>query len=720
MQMFPRLVIVVVFTLNLPTSMARAAVANDWEALSADDFAVRAERYLASASPDSAAEIAEIAWRRFFGDPQFAKTATPAVIARLTALFADLRPDGVEQSALVTLQETLRGRIEREGLGLAGKQLDQLSLPELLAGLDLAVAAGQPGVESADSLRSWIAARGVESLSVDELQACLDRLQPLRSGLNKFNVTWSGLVTPPRTGDYVFSVSPINVNQRGPQETRHSISVSIGGQEVLKTPSAATDSTIEVASRARSAEARPSDEWMPRGQAVALAANEPVPFRVEMTYSCAGTDASCAPHAVLSWEGPALRTQVVPGASLAGPAGEDDVTIEYRWKEGAEQRVVRHQVASVDFVVATPAVIAPPNHRLLRTLADQLHAVATSEAYFDDCLQADIKHVFIARPELAMLLTSRQRDELATELAMHTDVLSTISANEIVRLYECIRFGAEDAALDAVGQWMLVHGNDAPKITLDFFVENRFPYWLLGRLMADQLPSHLELLRDRYLADDDTPCPLPVAYTLTYGYLDQSTVRPDPRSERRSADHRYESPFALWRNELQQIVVNEGLSGDQRLNWLIALAHAEEAVAKPDLDHPYGREFLFSGREWLDECRLIAETASAQERVLQEWIARLAARRMWDGALDFAASAESRTVAGDWERTIRELRAEDQRLLARQEAAVAADRIAEFERRMQRAKDRDDSAAAARYAAHIDLLNQRAEEQESTTAKVEN
>lgn len=571
------------------------------------------------------------------------------------------------------------------------------SFEELQARIAVENTSQKPEEPSLDLIEQWVDSRGLEQLTIDELQWCLQQSLPSEQGRKEFSVTWTGLLTPPHDGEYTFSVSPINVNAPSRERVRHSITASVAGTQVLETlhADAAEQPDEKTPSRAgRQLSVVP--QWKPAGDAISLQAGKAVPITVKMSYSCAEIAARNAPSAILFWEGPGINRQVVPSKVLSGTDGKPDLRVEYRWPFGTEERLIAQEDENIDFVVSSSAAIAPRNPEFIKQLSDRIFELATSKAYLDQCATGKIEHIYCQDESATNGLTSNQREQFLKVLASRPKLLTAMKNEQLVRLYQQFRFGAEEQALDIAGLWMQVHADIAPEITIDFFKENRQPYWELGQLIGGQLPEHVKLLQDRYLVLEDGRCVLPVAYTLSYATLVGDRMQPpeiDPKQEPISA-------YRDWVELLTEELNNDSLTGNLRVNWLLAKAQASEAQATISQGEGRVRENYLSGLDSIIEARVDAEDAPVLTRLWLEEIARLATmnqeRRVAEGLEAAADAVASQTISIWRNKTNLIAKARKDRLQAdklnRKEAYVTT-----IERRRERAARQNDEESVKRY-----------------------
>jgi hypothetical protein len=189
-----------------------------------------------------------------------------------------------------------------------------------------------------------------------------------------------------------------------------------------------------------------------------------------------------------------------------------------------------------------------------------------------------------------------------------------------------------------LGAWAQLHSDECPVLAVDFHGANRAVYQGLARRIVGQYRPHLETLEQQYLQLPDGGCALPVAYSLAYGYW---------------MDGRIEE----WIAQLEARLADAQLSGDERVNWLLARAQAEEIRSSPPGQHWFSLDRFLAGRGWIEEATLVADSEPVRLRAFQELAARLtvdehlaAARQILDRAGQRCTGAESprRWPSGAW------------------------------------------------------------------------
>jgi hypothetical protein len=425
-----------------------------------------------------------------------------------------------------------------------------------------------------------------------------------------------------------------------------------------------------------------------------LQAGQAAPIQVEFSYECAEPSPAYSPSAILCWKGPGINRQPVAKAALAHPDGKTPgLEAEYRWSQSGAARVRAQDDASIDFAWPTPAMAVPRSPELVTQLSGHLAQLVEAPQYIDKCVSGQTAHAYLQDYASTSQLGSAQRRAFLQLLLDRPELLEKASGEQLLNVYRKLRFGAEEMALDVMGHWMQQRSNVTSEITADFFERNRRVYDELADCLGRQLPKELDALRDNYLANGDGGCVLPVAYTLSYGYLaaDRSGI-----SLSASAGKPAPSQFEEWIHYLTDKLADKSIAADNRINWLLARAQAEETRQSS------GRLNLSAGRAWIDEASLTVEDEQAALRVAQERIARLVGMRLWPEAEAVVKSMPHAPAA--WQAALNaSKRSVDDEL--KQEADHAhRSLVREFERRREKAAKRDDKVAEARYLKRLKEL----------------
>jgi hypothetical protein len=605
--------------------------------------------------------------------------------------------------AFNSLSPEQQAQLEKLLAALAAAE-DAATFEQLQARVALLNGLGKHDAAAVGAIGAWLGSRDLSSLGVEQVGWCLAESLPQRTGVNAFTVVWEGTLTAPRTGSYEFSTTPINVNRAGRDAVEHSLVAKVGDVEVLRTPQTPPIEEDD-AKKARGALMPLAAEWKPVGSAVDLTANQAVPIRVELRYEAAQPSVASPPSAILCWKGPGLERQAISRNALAGPQGEPSgLRAEYRWGGNGQEQAAVEEGAVVDVVWSTPASVAAQDLKLIDRLSDRLWSLAASEEYLQRCAAGEATHVYLQSPGAVGLLTSARRQEFLELLIARPELLEKMSDGQLLSLYRGVRFGAEEAAIDLLGTWMEQRADVQPEIVADFFEKNRRVYWEMGQLLATQQPEMLDWLRDDYLVADDDRCALPVAYTLSYGYLMVDRLTPPSLEELKDPATAPKSRFEEWNELLAEKAEDKQLADSLRINWLLSRAQASEARSGP----PSAENYV-AGIKWVQEAQLMPEDEADFVRVHGEEIARIVAMNreaLASRRLEELQSDVPTGVATQWKSQAKAVsRANQQNREATSLLTRSAYRDA-LTRRRDRAVARGDKESIARYDAKLGKIDQ--------------
>src|SRR5262249_38799214 len=149
---------------------------------------------------------------------------------------------------------------------------------------------------------------------------------------SSFSVQWNGMINPPSTGDFTFSISPINVNSTDPKSPINlTMSVSVGGNVVLN--------------------ATPTN-WGNQSKPVTLTAGQPVVLQVNVAAKVRSIPDGEL-HAVLYWQGPGISKSLVPAGNLTTAGGGAGLTATYSWTSNGQTQTVSRVEPSIDWAWTT-------------------------------------------------------------------------------------------------------------------------------------------------------------------------------------------------------------------------------------------------------------------------------------------------------------------------------------------------------------------------------
>lgn len=386
---------------------------------------------------------------------------------------------------------------------------------------------------------------------------------------NSFSVRWEGRINAPQTGQYTFSISPINVSAvYGEYNLRQTMTVSIDGQPVLSaTP----------------------EQWTTQSSPVQLTAGEPVAIVVETSIESPKLPVGEA-HALLFWEGPGVAKSIVPQDRLTLPTTNDvGLRATYTWKAGDEQKTIVQVDPNVEFAWTSGRLTLSNEATYQRLGSGFFWSKMIDPQYLADLennTQTKI-HPLLADPaSAAESLPVARRQAFLDELLARPRLLEGLNATQAVALYKAFRIGTPDAALAVFGRWARQNANIECGMPYEPLIpgvdnDNREAYRILSVAVTQQLPAHAARLQNEFLELEDGTCCLPVAYTLAYSYLSQDRLND-------------------WIEILNAKLQDQATAGDRRVNWLLARAHADEIRQGPAMPYVRVQHRVFDGRVWID------------------------------------------------------------------------------------------------------------------------
>ncbi len=531
-----------------------------------------------------------------------------------------------------------------------------------------------------DEVRRWVAAGGtVDDIRPEDLIMMRHALSNYHQIRSSCSLRWDGTVTAPQTGNYTFSISPVNVNV---QEYRHehqfdlqqTITVSVGGQAVLTaTP----------------------EEWVTQSVPVSLTAGQAVPLTYDLQ-----VDSPRLPrfsmNALLFWEGPGVSKSIVPEASLTPPSGEGQgLQMTVTWEAEGEPQTVIQTVPAIDFAWCESRI------RIFDDPAfqAQLHAAAwekgMSNEYLDELVLSGRLHPFLFDPHLTdpidavACFTTAQQREFLDMLVARPSLLDPVELEQARDIYRAFRFGNPERALDIFGLWAMRHADLACIIPngsgyFGFNYYNRRDFRQLGLCVTNELPEHAARLENEFLEMEDGSCCLPVAYSLAYSYQGQDR-------------------FGEWIALLDDKLAQEGLTGEARVNWLLARAHAQEIRLSPPEFYADGMVRPGDGLPWITEAQSAATTPATRIRVAHELAGRLTAMLKFDDARSALQEAGNGVPADVQVQVVEAIEAvtrfeEWNTAAVEQRAQLSQDNyVAKLQERRDRAASAGNTDAAARY-----------------------
>lgn len=502
--------------------------------------------------------------------------------------------------------------------------------------------------------------------------------QKMSSALQQLEATWEGRIIAPASGQYIFSVTPLALSgQWAGVAHRHWMSVEVEGQKIV--------------------DASP-ENWDHQGDPVSLQSGQAANLKVTLRYECSGDEPPRPAIGQLFWSGPGMERQLVTGQFLRLPESNDPgLRLSARYVEQSGEHADQIVVENMDQVLAKYALCTYGDvlDECIERCVDYLLSAPVINDDLTKATDPDLSkrttHVLLGGTgtwmDFLQNCSTPIRRRIASELALRPELFGPVEPRKMINRYSALRPGAEREAIDVLGTWLMVHADRVPELAGDtdsYYDMNVEPYRYASIRIASEHPEAVDWIEQGYLLTLDGRCSLPSAYLLT--------------------DARLISGRMLeWIEMLEERLDDQTLDGDERVNWLIARAVAEELRGAPSNIHHIGRPRLSAGMGWLDEAMLFAQTQEVKERVARERVARLAALQKWDAA---EAALEGFPGLTDWQARLVELRSQAKIAQEKQRAAADAAFLAELRRRQSKAVARGDSDSASRYATLIDEIQE--------------
>lgn len=448
---------------------------------------------------------------------------------------------------------------------------------------------------------AWLVSHDVNSISdPDALGQLAVTLNWAGEHAREFSACWTGSIKAPYDGAYTFSIGPIWIGGHDNIHIQQSMSVSIGGQQVLNAS---------------------GDNSVLDSQPITLKAGQKTPLRMELSYRGVETTIVWRFPAVakLSWQGPGIARQMVPSSALWSSDGTSPgVTAEYHLTDYNQQQTVTQTESTIDHVWISVVPIVPVYPELCQQIAARIAALALDTNYLAK-LEANpnLAH-FLLRSEatslrLLVMLNSNQQTAFAEELLARPVLLQSASRDAIFLLYETGRIGSPDTMLHVFGKWSQSHPEAESPFCTDLFQSIGMDYYYAAYSVTWQYPPHADFLERSYLTLPDGGCCLPAAYILGTSY----TMRG------RAED---------WIKTLDDQLKNDKRTGDQRASWLMARAWAEQLRHAGATGRYRPVHFFLAGQAWLEEACLTAQSEPARLRAYKELAVRLAGEEQFDAA----------------------------------------------------------------------------------------
>jgi hypothetical protein len=445
-----------------------------------------------------------------------------------------------------------------------------------------------------------------------------------------FSVEWVGQLSAPETGDYTIFISPIDVNAGFKfHPLKFSMTVFLAGQAII---SATPPSSSPSLSPAYQSGEPPKSNWVSQSNPVSLTAGRPVAIRVVTS-----VDGSDPPpgllHATLFWQGPDIAKSLVPTSALSlAQTGKPGLQATYTWTVNGRHQSLTRLDPMIDFSWTNSPILLSQDVTISSLSADALWQTMTSRDFIAEYTTASptLKlHPFLRDADDVSTGLSTGRRQAFLELILQTpELLDALDTKHAVRFYEAFRIGCPDKALDVFGAWAGRKADIGPDLSSDrvFNGDDCDAIASMAISTTQQFTGQASRLQGSYLQLPDGRCALPVAYTLAYSYLGR---------------HRLADWIALLDGKLTDPTV----TGDVRVNWLIARAQAQELVRTQIQHYPFHYSvpatWPLDGLQYLDRAIQAAQSPATKVQVAREIAARLAWSGQYEKAQSFLKQAAS-------------------------------------------------------------------------------
>jgi hypothetical protein len=511
-----------------------------------------------------------------------------------------------------------------------------------------------------------------------------------------FSVSWAGQLNAPQSGDYTFFISPIDVNMGySHAPATISMTVSVAGQEMI---TAGPPSPPDPLSANYQPGTKPASHWVGQSNPVTLTAGTPVNLQVTVSVNALQTIPTGTLHAMLFWQGPGITTQLVPTTAVSqAQTGTPGFQANYTWTANGQQQSVTRTDPLIDFSWTGASILLAQDPTSANQSVDAMWQAMTSTNFITSyATSTPVKlHPFLREPEEASCgLSTARRQAFLDLLVQNPTLLDAMDAQHAVRFFKAFRIGGPDKALNVFGTWAARQADLACALSNERFFDGdtRQALAVMAIFATQQLPQQAPSLQQGFLQLPDGRCSLPVAYTLTYSQLGLGKL-------------------SDWMASLDAKLADPTLTGDLRVNWLLARAHAQEFTRPAPIHYPFGVSYPSSwpvdSQSYLYQAVNAAQTSSVKVRVAKEIGGRLVSDGGYQSAKDFLSQFsaslpdDQKAVVAAWQQQIDGFVAAQPQALQAQQTEANKAYIQTLQARRAQAVSQNDSADVSRYDALI-------------------
>lgn len=156
--------------------------------------------------------------------------------------------------------------------------------------------------------------------------------------------------------------------------------------------------------------------------------------------------------------------------------------------------------------------------------------------------------------------------EVHDKAAEHPELMQALEDYHVGKLVEHVYMLPDKQHLELIGQWAERRAQPRHQLGVfpgwgpgTYYDSNLDYYWLIGHFFVPAYWPDVERLWENYLVRSNGECNLSVAYVTAWA------------AQQNQKAH-------LWRERIADALADDGLSGNQRLTWLLARAYGEEVL----------------------------------------------------------------------------------------------------------------------------------------------
>jgi hypothetical protein len=663
----------------------------NWQQLSPTDFATLVQGYFQQGTFQSLSPVDQ-ASLRYQGAQLFSQV--------------DISTTSLTFQTIGTLQRVGESQLDQFVIAQAkgaitGRQDNWTGKPyaEMFAKVMLMAQLGVPESISNLEARRWVLAGGTAD-QVRQNDLVYDFVRQMFGDFKvidgSFSVSWVGQVNAPQTGDYTFSISPIDVNMGyGHPSGNISMTVSVAGQQMI---TATPPTPPDPLSGSYQSGFKPTSNWVVQSNPITLTAGTPVNLQVNVSVDAPQMFPSGSLHAMLFWQGPGIATQLVPANAVSqAQTGAPGFQATYTWLANGQPQSVSRTDPVIDFSWTGASILLPQDPTSANQSADAMWQAMTAADFVSTYISSlPVKaHPFLREPEEASCgLSTVRRQAFLDLLIQNPPLLDAMDAQHAIRFFKAFRLGTPDKALNVFGTWAARQSDVACALADERFfdADTRQALADMAISVTQQLPQQATSLQQEFLQLPDGRCSLPVAYALTYSQLGLGKLND-------------------WMATLDTKLADPTVAGDLRVNWLLARAHAQEFTRSAPLHYPfkvsYPSSWPIDGRVYISQAYQAAQSPVVKVRVAKEIAGHLISGGEYQKAKDLLSQLspslpdDQKAIVAGWQQQIKGYVAAEPQALQAQQTESNKAFIQMLTARRAQAASQGDSAAVSQYDALI-------------------